>query len=539
MEAEARRIADALRALGYRVWRDDELPAHRSYTDVIEERLRAAKAVVVLWSAEAVKSQWVRAEAEVAREAGALVQIRLDASVLPLPFNQIQCADLRGWAGEPDASGWLKVVGSVADLVAGGGEPPAIAQPPPPAMASTKPSIAVLPFANLSGDAEQDYFADGMVVEIVAALSRIRSIFVIASGSSLALKDRSLAPQEAARKLGVRYVLAGSVRRAAGRVRIAVQLIDASDGAQIWSRRFEDDLEDVFALQDKVALSAAAVIEPAVREAEIMRAAARPTEDPGSYDLYLRASAAVRDYVAQDLHKALDLAERAVGLDPNHGAAVVLAAQIHAMVCLYGWSDEPEPHRRRAIELAHRALKLAPDDAYIVSHVARVVAYVERDPETALAHIDRALALNPGCVTAWVWSGAVRVLTGDFDLAISHLEGAARLDPMGPDRRLCEMYTAMARFQQKRFDAAVSVARDLAVQIDSPAGFAILAASYGHMDLIAAASDALGRYRTLARQPIEAFADAFWHQPTQRRLFLDGIALAEGKAPSPAPPSER
>ena len=165
------------------VWRDDELPAHRTYGDVIEERLRSAKAVVI-WSASAVKSQWVRAEADLAREAGKLVQLRIDGALLPLPFNQIQCADLTDWSGDADAPGWRKVTASIAELFSGESQLAEVLEPAStsPPQAPTKPSLAVLPFANLSGEADQEYFADGMVVEIVAALSRIKSIFVIASG---------------------------------------------------------------------------------------------------------------------------------------------------------------------------------------------------------------------------------------------------------------------------------------------------------------------------------------------------------------------
>lgn len=181
---QAKQIADALRALGYGVWRDDELPAHRAYGEVIEQRLRSAKAVVVIWSASAVKSQWVRAEADLAREAGKLVQLRIDGALLPLPFNQIQCADLTDWSGDADAPGWRKVTASIAELFSGESQLAEVLEPAStsPPQAPTKPSLAVLPFANLSGEADQEYFADGMVVEIVAALSRIKSIFVIASG---------------------------------------------------------------------------------------------------------------------------------------------------------------------------------------------------------------------------------------------------------------------------------------------------------------------------------------------------------------------
>ncbi|HEY2177752.1 MAG TPA: TIR domain-containing protein, partial [Caulobacteraceae bacterium] len=188
-EGEATRIGEILRGLGYGVWRDDELPAHRDYSEVIEERLRAAKAVVVVWSVEAVKSQWVRAEADLAREAGTLVQLSLDGAPLPMPFNRIQCADLAGWKGDTGHPGWKKVALSVSALAGAGPAPEA---PPGPPL-STKPSIAVLPFADLSPAKDQDYFCDGVVVEIVTALSRFRTLFVIASGSSLSYRDASIA----------------------------------------------------------------------------------------------------------------------------------------------------------------------------------------------------------------------------------------------------------------------------------------------------------------------------------------------------------
>src|SRR5580658_2197136 len=167
-EGAAQRIAEALQGLGYGVWRDDEIPAHRSFGEVLEERLAAAKVVLVLWSAEAARSDWVRSEASRARAMGKLVQLTLDKSPLPMPFDQIQCANLVGWSGEADAPGWRKVVASIGDL-ADAGAPASLMEPPPDPPLPSKPSIALLPFTNLSGDPEQDYFAEGMVEEIARA----------------------------------------------------------------------------------------------------------------------------------------------------------------------------------------------------------------------------------------------------------------------------------------------------------------------------------------------------------------------------------
>ena len=282
---EARAVADALQAEGYSVWWDDQLPSHRAYSDVIEEQLQTAKAVVVIWSAEAVKSEWVRSEANRAREDRKLVQVIVDTSRLPMPFDQIQCADLAGWSGNAGHPGWLKALASVAELVAGRG--PTLA--PEGLRAATtlalpdKPSIAVLPFADLSPGKDQDYFCDGMVEEVVAALTRFPALFVIAGRSGLAYRGDKRPPREIAAELGVRYLLDGSVRQSGVRLRIAVSLADAIEGDQVWSDRFDGDLDDVFDLQEEVASAVATRIAPSIRAADMRRARARPRLLKGNF----------------------------------------------------------------------------------------------------------------------------------------------------------------------------------------------------------------------------------------------------------------
>ncbi len=255
---QAQAVAEALRSQGYGVWLDDAIPAHRAYADVIEEELKALTAVVV-WSADAVKSQWVQSEADHAREAGKLVQLNIDGALLPMPFDRIQCADLTGWTGDADAPGWRRVAASIATLTAGAAAaPPAAPVVKALPQGQLKPSIAVMPFANLSNDPEQDYFVDGVVEEIVSALSRFKSLFVTSAGDGLVSDGKAMSPQDAAHQLGVRYLLEGSVRKSGGRVRIAVHLVDASNGAEIWADRLDDTMEDVFALQDRVAARVAA-----------------------------------------------------------------------------------------------------------------------------------------------------------------------------------------------------------------------------------------------------------------------------------------
>ena len=528
---QAQAVAEALRGMGYGVWRDDELPAHRDYSEVIEERLRSAKAVVVMWSAEAVKSQWVRAEADLAREGGKLVQLTLDGAPLPMPFNRIQCADLASWTGDLTASGWKKVAASVGELLGGADDSAeAVADAPTPLPLPTKPSIAVMPFANLSGDPDQDYFADGMVVEITEALSRSRSIFVIASGSSLSFKGKSVTAGDAARQLGVRYVLEGNVRKAAGRVRIGVQLIDPEHGAPIWTHRFEDTLEDVFALQDKVALAVAGAIEPTVQEAEIARLSTRPTEHVGCYDLYLRAMAAHRSGAKSGILQALDFLDRAIALDPAYGPALGLAAHCHRMIYIFGWTADPQAHRRQGLALADLALKAAGDDPEVLATVANVLTFLGGEPEVALALIDRAIALNPGSSRAWFMGGPMRLRIGDTEQAIAHLETALRLDPMGPFRVVQIGFIGQARLQQGRFSDAVPLLRESLQEQENARCFAFLAACLGHLGRAGEAKAALARYRDLTDQPVVETARLFMSDPAQLQLFLDGIALAEGNS---------
>jgi len=532
--AQAEAVAQGLRAMGYTVWRDDALPAHRAYAEVIEDQLKAAKAVVVIWSAEAVKSDWVRAEADAARNARTLVQLSIDGAMPPMPFNQIQCADLAGWTGAPDAPGWRTVAASVAELVGGpAGEPallpPAPPLPPPPPLPG-KPSIAVMPFANVSGDVEQEYFADGMLLEIVEALSRISSIFVVASSSSLAFKGKGVSAAEAARQLGVRYILEGSVRRSGGRIRIGLQLIDASDGAQFWTERFEDTLDDIFALQDTVATAVAGRIEPTVEQAEIRRAAARPTDNIDSHDLYLRALPVFRTHSQEGTLAALELLNRALALDDAHGRALAMAVSCHRTIVIYGWSQDTQEHRRLGVLLARRALNAAPDDAMVLASVANDLTVLEASLEVALPLARRAVAMNPGSASVWFNSGYVRLMAGETEVAIAHFQTAMRLDPAGSNRPAHLFYLALANFFAGRFGEAAALIRERSQYTESPGAYLVLAASYGHLGRSGPALEALACYRGLTPLSVESLVQAFI-DPAQRQLMLDGIALAEHDTP--------
>jgi len=240
-----------------------------------------------------------------------------------------------------------------------------------------KPSIAVLPFANMSGDPEQEYFADGMVEEITTALSRIRWLFVIARNSSLTYKGQAVDVKQVGHVLGVRYVLEGSVRKAGSRVRITAQLIDATNATHLWADRFDGSLEDVFDLQDKVASSVAGIIEPTLQAAETARSAGRPTDDLTAYDLYLRAFPMFLA-ASRQIPEALRLLERAIERDPHYGLALAWAALCCYRLVNDGRSEDPAADARKGADFARRALKVDGDDPGILANAAQALAYFDR-----------------------------------------------------------------------------------------------------------------------------------------------------------------
>ncbi|MBV8735746.1 MAG: winged helix-turn-helix domain-containing protein [Alphaproteobacteria bacterium] len=290
-----------------------------------------------------------------------------------------------------------------------------------------KPSLAVMPFQNMSGDPEQDYFADGMVEEIITALSRIRWLFVIARNSTSTYKGHVIDVKQVGRDLGVRYVLEGAVRKAGGRVRISTQLIDATTSAHLWADRFDGLLEDIFELQDKVAVSVAGVIEPTLEAAETRRLADRPTNDLTALDFYLRALPDLDAFGKNGLIRALDLLGQAIERDPHYGPALALAAHCHQGLEVNGWTEDPEATRRTSVELARRALRSGPEDPNVLALAAFVLGYFGEDIDVSLGLIDRCLTLNPSCARGWHWSGLLRLFAGQPDTALQHFQNYLRL----------------------------------------------------------------------------------------------------------------
>jgi TolB-like protein len=318
-----------------------------------------------------------------------------------------------------------------------------------------RPSIAVLPFANLSGDPEQEYFADGIVEEIITGLSRMRWLFVIARNSSFTYKGRAVDVKQVGRDLGVRYVLEGSVRRSASRVRITGQLIDTATGAHLWADRFDGGLQDIFDLQDGITASVVSAMTPKLERAEIERAKRKPTESLDSYDYFLRGMAAVYQWTRRDLDEALELFYRAIELDPNFVTAYGMAAWCYLWRSTNGWTTDRAQEIAETARLARRVAELGKDDAIALSTGGLAHAYVTGDLEGGEAMIDRAVVLNPNLTTAWYASGWVRAFLGETDLAIDHLARAMRLSPLDPLTFLMQAATGVAYFVASRYAEAV------------------------------------------------------------------------------------
>ena len=390
-----------------------------------------------------------------------------------------------------------------------------------------KPSIAVLPFANMSGDPEQEYFADGMVEEIITALSRIRWLFVIARNSSFTYKGQAVDVKQVGRELGVRYVLEGSVRKAGQRVRITGQLIDALTGTHLWADRFDGLIEDVFELQDKIAVSVAGVIEPALQAAEMRRSAARPTTDLTAYDLYLRSLAAYFPMTKERIFEALGLLEQAIAIDRHYGPALSWAAICHLRLHFDGWADEPGTSRRKGVDLARQALQAGENDPGILASAAQVLAQFGEDIGAMMGLVDRALALNPSFARGWFLSGLLRLFAGQPDLAIEHVETSLRLSPrerMGQPL----VVIGMAHFFKRRFDeAAPKLLLSMQDNPGSPIPYRALAACYAHMGRLEEARAIVARLRAITPRVVPN--DVPFRNPEDRELFLSGLRLAAGE----------
>jgi TolB-like protein len=349
-----------------------------------------------------------------------------------------------------------------------------------------KPSIAVLPFVNMSGDAEQDYFADGMVEDITTALSHIRWLFVIARNSSFTYKGKAQDVTQIGRDLGVRYVLEGSIRRAANRVRITGQLVDAETGGHLWAERYEGALDDVFELQDRITESVVGAIAQELERAEIERAKRKPTENYDAYDYFLRGMASFHAGGPEGVDHAVSCFRKAVALDPDYASAYGMAAWCLFWRRLNGWSADRAQDTAEGAQLARRAVDLGKNDAVALTRGGHALAHFTRDLDTGIDFLDKALVLNSNLGAAWFLGGYLRIWRGEPDEAIERLEHAMRLSPLDPEMFRMRAGVAMAHLIAGRFDAARTWAekafRDVPLFGLAAAAIAASCALAGRMD---------------------------------------------------------
>jgi TolB-like protein len=357
-----------------------------------------------------------------------------------------------------------------------------------------RPSIALLPFTNMSGDPEQEYFADGVVEEIITALSRSPALFVIARNSSFAYKGRAVDVKQVGRELGVRYVLEGSVRKSANRVRITGQLIDTSTGAHIWADRFDGAREDIFDLQDRVTASVVGAILPKVEKAEIERAKRKPTESLDAYDYFLRGLAFAHQLTEGAVGEALPLFYRAIEIDPEYASAYGAAAWCYAIRRGNRWAVAQPQEAAEASRLARKAVELGGDDAVALSQGGLVLGYLGGDLDAGAVFIDRAVALNPNLAHAWFHSAWLRINLGEPEKAIRHFEHVLRLSPFEPFMPSVRGGIAFAHFIIGDDDKACALAEQLLRERpDYHVALRVAAASNALAGRPAAAQKAMGR----------------------------------------------
>jgi TolB-like protein/Flp pilus assembly protein TadD len=334
-----------------------------------------------------------------------------------------------------------------------------IESPKPALTLPDKPSIAILPFTNLGSDPEQEYFADGVVEDIITGLSRSKSLFVIARNSSFTYKGKAVNIKRVGRELGVRYVLEGSVRKAGNRARITGQLVDAATGNHIWADRYDSTLEDIFDLQDRVTMSVIGAIVPQLERAEMARAQRKPTESLQAYDYYLRALASVYRFTREANIEALKLTQTANNLDPDFAAPFALGAQCFFQRWAFGWSSDGAEDVTEARRLARRAIELDKDDPRVLASAGGALGICAGEVEEGAALLARAISLDPNLVVARIWNGYVQLRLGDRDAATEQFQIAIRMSPLDPRIYLAQNGMAAAHFLAGRYEDGSSWAK--------------------------------------------------------------------------------
>jgi TolB-like protein len=393
-----------------------------------------------------------------------------------------------------------------------------------------KPSIVVLPFANLSGDPNQEYFVDGMVDDITISLGRLPWLFVIGSGSAFTYKNIAVDLKRVGAELGVRYILRGSVRKDGNRVRITAQLADASHGGHIWADRFDEELDDIFSLQDRVADHVSTTIAPALRSAEIDRSERKPTDNLSAYDLFLRASRHHRDDFDQN-RKSLELLSRAVELDPFYGGAYGLAAFCIFWQKVFGWIPPSSPSIVDGVRLARLAVEYGSNDSEALWMAAQASLMLAGDLDQAMDLIDRSTTLNPNSSGAWWVSCMIHAFLTQFDMALEHASRAQRLNPLDPLKSTHSTVVALVHFFAGRYEEAARAASQVLRKEESfPPALRAMAAACGHLGRLEEGRAYVARLCTVSPIASVAAVRDYYSLPMRKNLpglesLLEGLRL--------------
>ncbi|MBR0899336.1 adenylate cyclase [Bradyrhizobium tropiciagri] len=398
------------------------------------------------------------------------------------------------------------------------------AYPPLPA----KPSIAVLPFQNMSGDPEQEYFADGMVEDIITALSRVKWFFVIARNSSFTYKGRAVDIKQIGRELGVRYVLEGSVRKAGNRVRITGQLIEAETGHHIWAERFEREYKDVFELQDEMTSAVAAAIEPTINLRELEKSKKRPTSDLSAYDYFLRAQPFIRQFDPQSYTQAEQLLRRAVSLDAQYSSALALLADCIGRQCIMG----AQPYRERVLEaqrIAQQAVQADPEDGTALAIASWVHTILVGKHDSSREYAERALRLQPNSAFVCVNSGFGYLYRGELDAARHNFERALRINPLDPRNYFLIQGLGIVLFFERKFSEALSLLdRSIELAPSARVTWRYKAATLAHLGRSEDALEAVAVLRSLT--PVQTLKEVTERtmiaHAWMRELYFGGLEKA-------------
>jgi TolB-like protein len=471
--ATAKRFANAFAAAGLNVWWDTALRSGEAYDEVTEAALRAAKAVVVLWSPRSVVSRWVRAEATIADRCKTLVPVTIEPCERPIMFELTQTAELSHWTGDAADKAWLAFLSDVRGFVGRDAVAAPIIEAPEPAIAKPggrggAPSLAVLPFTNRSGLAEDEVFAFGMVEDLIDALSQGVNVRVISSSSTARFRSGAMPDVEAlGRELGVRYLLEGNVRRTGAHLRVTAQLVEAASGEILWSQKFDRPLAELAALQEELIEELAANLGTQFWRAEMEQALKKPG-DHTAWECTMRSLAAVRQFTDESLFRGIQEASRAVAIAPDYGLAHAMLANHSALAYTYLSPDDPA---EVALIKHHidRALACDGENPAVLGHVADALCFTGQAAE-GLRRARRAIAINPGYGYAHLVAGMACVILDKPEAALAHLTDFSRIEPLSPYQHFAYSWQAGAYMQLGDW-AAADAAYDACLTVNPDVNF--------------------------------------------------------------------